>query len=139
MPMATPYHAEHVGSLLRPPWLLQAREAYENGALSMQELREVEDRAIGELIALQQRAGLQVFTDGEARRESWRAGLLESLDGVVPAKRTMRWYRDGTELGPDETLSDGVAVTAKVSRKRCDSRFPADFSPASLKSLRKSC
>jgi 5-methyltetrahydropteroyltriglutamate--homocysteine methyltransferase len=95
--MATEYHAEQVGSLLRPPWLLEAREARENGTLSKQELRQVEDRAIAELIDLQEQAGLQVFTDGEARRESGRAGLMESLDGVAPAGRTMRWYRDGRE------------------------------------------
>jgi 5-methyltetrahydropteroyltriglutamate--homocysteine methyltransferase len=135
--MATEYHAEHVGSLLRPPSLLQAREAHENGTLSTQELREVEDQAIGELISLQQQAGVQVFTDGEARRESWRAGLLESLDGVVPAKRTMRWYRDGRELGPDETLTDGVAVTAKVSRKQhltgVEAAFMAAHAPGAFK------
>ncbi|WP_300611711.1 5-methyltetrahydropteroyltriglutamate--homocysteine S-methyltransferase [Trebonia sp.] len=135
--MPTDYHAEHVGSLLRPPWLLAARDAHEQGTLSTQELREAEDRAILELIDLQERAGLHVFTDGEARRESWRAGLLESLDGVVPASRTMRWYRDGRELGPEETLTDGVAVTAKVSRKQdltgVEARFMAAHAPGAFK------
>jgi 5-methyltetrahydropteroyltriglutamate--homocysteine methyltransferase len=88
--MPTDYHAEHVGSLLRPQSLLAARDAYEAGSLSIGELREVEDRAILELIDLQRNAGVRVFTDGEARRESWRAGLMESLDGVAPAARTMR-------------------------------------------------
>ena len=84
--MATQYHAEHVGSLLRPPYLLQAREAFEAGTLTKEELREVEDRAIGELIDVQKQAGVNVFTDGEARRESWRAGLMESLSGLVPVQ-----------------------------------------------------
>src|SRR5215469_499204 len=117
LPMATTYHAEHVGSLLRPPYLLQAREAHEKGELTKAQLREVEDSAIGELLELQKQAGLTVFTDGEARRESWRAGLMESLDGVEPASRTLRWYRDGKELSPEETLSDGAAAFATVSRK----------------------
>jgi 5-methyltetrahydropteroyltriglutamate--homocysteine methyltransferase len=116
--MTTAHHAEHVGSLLRPPRLLRAREAREAGTLTEAELREVEDKAIRELIALQREAGLRVFTDGEARRESWRAGLMESLDGVTPATRTMKWYRDGAELPPEETLTDGVAATRKVSRKQ---------------------
>jgi 5-methyltetrahydropteroyltriglutamate--homocysteine methyltransferase len=116
--MTAAYHAEHVGSLLRPPRLLEARRAHEAGTLTEAELREVEDEAILSLIALQREAGLRVFTDGEARRESWRAGLMESLDGVTPAKRTMKWYRDGRELPPEETLTDGVAATRKVSRKQ---------------------
>ena len=116
--MATRYHAEHVGSLLRPPYLLRAREAFEAGTLEAEELREVEDRAIGELIDVQKQTGVDVFTDGEARRESWRAGLMESLSGLVPVPRTMRWYRDGKELSAEETLTDGVAVTARVSRKQ---------------------
>lgn len=116
--MAPQYHAEHVGSLLRPAWLLQAREAHENGTLPIAALREIEDRAVLEHLALQKDAGLQVFTDGEARRLSWRAGLMESLDGVVPAPRRMKWYRHDKELPPEETLSDGVAASVKVSRKQ---------------------
>jgi 5-methyltetrahydropteroyltriglutamate--homocysteine methyltransferase len=135
--MATEYHAEHVGSLLRPPWLLEAREAHEAGTLSIEELREVEDRAILELIDLQKDAGIQVFTDGEARRESWRAGLMESLDGVAPARRTMRWFRDGKELSQEETLSDGVAAIRKVRRKgdlsNTEARFMAAHAPGAFK------
>jgi 5-methyltetrahydropteroyltriglutamate--homocysteine methyltransferase len=128
--MPTQYHAEHVGSLLRPAYLLQAREAHEKGELSTEGLREAEDRAIVELIGIQQQAGLAVFTDGEARRESWRAGLMESLDGVEPASRTLRWYRNGTELPPEETLSDGVAAVATVSRKQDLTSVEASFMAA---------
>jgi len=135
--MTTAHHAEHVGSLLRPPRLLRAREAREAGALTEAELREAEDEAILELIALQREAGLRVFTDGEARRESWRAGLMESLDGVTPATRTMKWYRDGAELSPEETLTDGVAATRKVSRKQdltaVEARFMAAHAPGAFK------
>jgi 5-methyltetrahydropteroyltriglutamate--homocysteine methyltransferase len=116
--LATNHHAEHVGSLLRPPWLLEARAAHEQGTLTDERLRELEDRAVLEAIELQRQAGVDVYTDGEMRRDSWRAGLMESLDGVVPAPRTaMKWYRDGKELPPDETLHDGVAAAAKVTRK----------------------
>jgi 5-methyltetrahydropteroyltriglutamate--homocysteine methyltransferase len=135
--MATAYHAEHVGSLLRPPRLLEARAAREAGTLTEAELRAVEDEAIAALIELQREAGLRIFTDGEARRESWRAGLMESLDGVTPKERTMTWYRDGRELTPEETLTDGVAVTRRVSRKQdltaVEAGFMARHAPGAYK------
>src|SRR5258707_6074638 len=116
--MSTAFHAEHVGSLLRPQWLLDARQAREKGTLTAEGLRVSEDRVIGDHIAVQEQAGITVYTDGEARRESWRAGLMESLDGLVPAKRTMAWYRDGKQLPPQETPDDGVAASAKVTRRQ---------------------
>ncbi|MFY9778299.1 MAG: 5-methyltetrahydropteroyltriglutamate--homocysteine S-methyltransferase [Trebonia sp.] len=135
--MATTYHAEHVGSLLRPPYLLRAREAHETGELTTAQLHEVEDRAIAELLDIQKQAGLTVFTDGEARRESWRSGLLESLGGVEPASRTLRWYRNGKELSPEETLSDGAVAVATVSRKQdltgAEATFMAARAPGTFK------
>jgi methionine synthase II (cobalamin-independent) len=125
--VGTEYHAEHVGSLLRPPWLLEARQARAAGELSAEELSGLEDRAVLANIALQRDAGLRVFTDGEARRDSFRAGLMESLDGMVPAPRNMKWYRDGAELPPEETLRDGVAASAKVTRKTAHTRTEAAF------------
>ena len=116
--MTTEYHAEHVGSLLRPPWLLEARDSYEKGTLGTEALRAAEDRAVAGNLALQEGVGLRVFTDGEARRESWRAGLIESLDGLVPAERPMKWYRDGKEVPPEEIGTGGVAAAAKVTRKQ---------------------
>jgi 5-methyltetrahydropteroyltriglutamate--homocysteine methyltransferase len=63
--------AETVGSLLRPAYLLQARRDKEAGALTEDDLRQVEDRAVREAIALQESVGLDVITDGELRRLSW--------------------------------------------------------------------
>jgi 5-methyltetrahydropteroyltriglutamate--homocysteine methyltransferase len=65
--MATDIHAEHVGSLLRQPWLLDARAKHKAGAISQEELRQAEDRAASENIAMQQAAGITVFTDGYRR------------------------------------------------------------------------
>jgi 5-methyltetrahydropteroyltriglutamate--homocysteine methyltransferase len=115
--MTPQYRAEHVGSLLRPSWLLEAREANEKGTVSGAELREIEDRAIDHHLAMQHAAGITVFTDGEARRASWRAGLVEAIEGLVPAERRTRWYRDGVELPAEEVPQEGVAVTTKVTRK----------------------
>jgi 5-methyltetrahydropteroyltriglutamate--homocysteine methyltransferase len=136
MPTSVP-RAEHVGSLLRPAYLLTARERYEAGDIAVDELRQAEDRAVTELLATQQDAGVDVCTDGEARRESWRAGLLESLSGVMPARRTMRWYRDGKELTKEETLNDGAIAVDRVSRKQdltgTEAAFMAAHAPGPYK------
>jgi 5-methyltetrahydropteroyltriglutamate--homocysteine methyltransferase len=81
--MTTDFHAEHVGSLLRRPWLREARAQHKRGELTSEQLREIEDRAALENISLQREAGIEVFTDGEVRRETWMAGLLESTGGMT--------------------------------------------------------
>jgi 5-methyltetrahydropteroyltriglutamate--homocysteine methyltransferase len=135
--MTTEYHAEHVGSLLRPPWLLEAREAWTRGELSIEALRAAEDRAIADHLAMQEQAGLRVFTDGEARRDSWRAGLMEALDGLVPVERSMKWYRDGKEVPQEEIGADGVAAATRVSRKQdltsVEAAFMAKHAPGAFK------
>ena len=94
--MSTEYHAEHVGSLLRPPWLLAARAARRRGELGTAELRDTEDRAALDAIEVQRQAGMPVFTDGELRRENWMDGLLASVGGVVGVERPhVRWHREG--------------------------------------------
>jgi methionine synthase II (cobalamin-independent) len=74
--------ADHVGSLLRPPELLRARVAHAAGELDHAAFKRIEDRAIREVIALQEGAGCQVVTDGEFRRESFQSELTASVDGV---------------------------------------------------------
>jgi 5-methyltetrahydropteroyltriglutamate--homocysteine methyltransferase len=80
--VATDIHAEHVGSMLRQPWLLAAWAGHQRGELSEAGLREAEDRAAAENIALQREAGIEVFTDGEVRRTNWMTGILESTGGM---------------------------------------------------------
>ena len=80
--MLLPSRADHVGSLLRPPELKAAREQNAAGTLSAPALREVEDRAIRDAIAMQQAAGLKTVTDGEYRRAFWHYDFLAGLDGV---------------------------------------------------------
>src|SRR5438445_13794936 len=98
--MTRPYTADHVGSLLRPPFLLQAREEYVRGAISLDQLRRIEDKAICEVLELQREAGIDVVTDGEFRRESWVTNVAEAVDGfvpdsAVPDRDIIQWY------GPD--------------------------------------
>lgn len=67
----TTFRADHIGSLIRPPELVQAREAFEAGTLSREALTEAENRAIRDVVKLQEDAGLQVVTDGEFRRSTY--------------------------------------------------------------------
>jgi len=77
-----PFRADHVGSLLRPPQLLEARARHAAGELDADGLREVEDSAIRDVVRLQQDAGLQTATDGELRRTSWHMDFIYQLDGI---------------------------------------------------------
>lgn len=77
-----PFRADHVGSFLRPKYLLDAREQAANGQITRAQLREVEDRAIAEVVKMQEDAGLQGITDGEFRRTYFHIDFLEQLGGV---------------------------------------------------------
>lgn len=92
-----PFRADHVGSLLRPPELLSAREQHQGGTLSSASLREIEDRCIRDVAKLQEEIGLQGITDGEYRRTIWHADFLRQIEGV--------------------SVKEGVADGAGVARK----------------------
>jgi 5-methyltetrahydropteroyltriglutamate--homocysteine methyltransferase len=77
-----PFRADHVGSFLRPKELLDARERYKSGAISKAALHEVEDRAIRDVVRMQEDIGLEGITDGEFRRTYFHIDFLEQLDGV---------------------------------------------------------
>ena len=77
-----PFRADHVGSLLRPPELLHAREEFTAGRMTAPDLRAAEDQAIAAAVAMQQQAGLQTATDGEFRRASWHMDFIYQLGGV---------------------------------------------------------
>jgi 5-methyltetrahydropteroyltriglutamate--homocysteine methyltransferase len=77
-----PFRADHVGSLLRPPELAQARAAHKAGTLSAEALRAVEDRCIEAAIRRQEELGLRAATDGEYRRAYWHFDFVSGLNGV---------------------------------------------------------
>jgi len=81
-PATPPFRADHVGSLLRPPALQQARAAWKAGYLPHEVLREVENGCIAEAIARQENVGLRAATDGEYRRAYWHYDFVAGLDGV---------------------------------------------------------
>jgi 5-methyltetrahydropteroyltriglutamate--homocysteine methyltransferase len=78
-----PFRADHVGSLLRPPEVLDAREQRASGHITDDELRQIEDDAIRAVVRRQEEVGLKSITDGEFRRESWHMDFIYQLGGVT--------------------------------------------------------
>jgi methionine synthase II (cobalamin-independent) len=76
-----PFSADHVGSLIRPQQLRETRQAHLESRLPAAQLRAIEDRLVREVVAMQERVGLQAVTDGKFRRASFREVLFESIDG----------------------------------------------------------
>ena len=85
-----PFRADHVGSLLRPQRLLDARARRAAGELDAEGLRAVEDECVREAVALQADAGLGSATDGEFRRTSWHMDFIYSLGGVAPTDERLK-------------------------------------------------
>jgi 5-methyltetrahydropteroyltriglutamate--homocysteine methyltransferase len=112
--------ADVVGSLLRPPELRAAQEAYARGGLSTADFKAAEDRAVDHVIALQEDAGLDVVTDGEMRRLSFQSGLPAAVDGFadwdLDAFLWGRWESD--ELGPMEVARPPIGVVGRLRRVR---------------------
>src|SRR5262245_11441237 len=77
-----PFRADHVGSLLRPPALKEARARRAKGEIDAAALAAIEDREIAATIRRQEEMGLEAVTDGEFRRAFWQIDFLERLDGV---------------------------------------------------------
>lgn len=81
--MNTNCRADQVGSLVRPPELLDARDAYQAGQLNHNALRAAEDRAILDALAMQRAVGLDICTDGELRRDAWQTDVSAAVEGFV--------------------------------------------------------
>ncbi len=78
-----PFRADHVGSLLRPKEVIQAREQFAQGLITAEQLTQVEDAAIAEIIRRQGEVGLKTATDGELRRQSWHMDFIYQLGGIT--------------------------------------------------------
>ena len=114
-----PFRADHVGSLLRPPELLQAREKKQKGEISDAELRQVEDRCIRDAVKMQEDIGLQGITDGEYRRTLWHADFLSRIEGVVVKEGVLpdagRDFQGGDDVQRSPTRFE---TTGKLRRAR---------------------
>ena len=95
-----PFRADHVGSLLRSPILLVARQQHERGEITTSALNAVEDHEIRALIRKQEEAGLQSITDGEYRRASWQTDFLTALDGVEAYAGERKFKFQGAQPRP---------------------------------------
>ena len=108
-----PFRADHVGSLLRPPELLEAREDFTEERISAEELRGVEDEAIRSVVRMQEEVGLQSATDGEFRRASWHMDFIYQLDGIskAPGDLTVEFE---SERGKIEFTPAALRIDEKV-------------------------
>jgi 5-methyltetrahydropteroyltriglutamate--homocysteine methyltransferase len=108
-----PFRADHVGSLLRPPELKQARAA----KLPREKLKVVEDRYIRQAVAMQEAAGLESITDGEFRRAFWHVDFLTGFEGIAATQGqyALKFHGEG---GAESETRSMMVVNGKVKRTR---------------------
>jgi 5-methyltetrahydropteroyltriglutamate--homocysteine methyltransferase len=106
-----PFKADHVGSLLRPESLHNARKKFQEGDITAEQLREVETREIKRVVDKQIEIGLELVTDGEFRRRFWHTDFLEHLNGVEGYVPEVGYIFNGDE----ETERYNVRNTGKIS------------------------
>jgi len=109
------FHSDVVGSLLRPSYLKEARDQSASGKLTDAELKQIEDRAVDECIALQVETGIEVITDGEVRRYAFYGHLIDAVEGFDKYGGWAIPFRD--EKGEQLVLPRPVVVS-KLRRKR---------------------
>ena len=109
-----PFRADHVGSLIRPDALIEARTAAEKGELTAAELARVQHQAIRDVVRLQQEAGLRLATDGEYNRFSWQRDFLLKIGNVKPmaSKLTVRFH---SAAGTRDHTPPSLQVVGKLS------------------------
>src|SRR5262245_19160827 len=89
----THFRADVIGSMLRPDYLLAARASYAEGRMPPDEFKKIEDRAVDECVALQERVGVDVITDGEMRRNVFASQLVQATEGFESiAGNTVDWF-----------------------------------------------
>src|SRR5579872_3210865 len=112
-----PFRADHVGSLLRPKKLLDARDKRKQNAITADQLKAVEDESIREVVQLQEGLGLKGATDGEFRRAYWHLDFLERFSNVtiMPPSVGVKFH---THKGDIEFKPPGIRVAGKLSRPK---------------------
>ncbi len=126
-----PFRADHVGSLLRPAHLLEARARKAAGKLDAAGLRAIEDDAVRQVVALQRDVGLKTATDGEFRRASWHMDFIYSLEGVQPTeeKFTVHFRNNAAQvvgkIGIGETIfGEGFSFLREVTAEQAPGLTP---------------
>lgn len=111
-----PFRAEHVGSFLRPKFLLEAREKVARGEVDVDSLHSVENDAIRAIVKFQEQLGFRGVTDGELRRTYFHTGFLTKLDGVAEQSGfPVKFYNSKGEL---EVAPPALVVTGKIRHSR---------------------
>src|SRR5688572_14771355 len=109
------YRSDVVGSLLRPEYLKQARKRHESREITAVEFKRLEDQAVDEAVALHERAGIDVITDGEMRRYAFYGHLVDALEGFDKLGGWAIPFRD--EQG-EELILQRPVVVSRLRRKR---------------------
>jgi 5-methyltetrahydropteroyltriglutamate--homocysteine methyltransferase len=110
------FRADVIGSMLRPSYLKEARAAFEQGELRAHEFKRIEDRAVDQVIAIQEGSGVEVVTDGEMRRFLFMGPITETVEGIelVEKEASMPWASPEGEL----EWALPMAVTSKLRKVR---------------------
>jgi 5-methyltetrahydropteroyltriglutamate--homocysteine methyltransferase len=109
-----PFRADHVGSLLRPQELIDARHKLRNGEIGENALREIEDRAIREVVKFQEDIGLQAVTDGEFRRGAFFSHFVKSVAGMTVKITPFTFSNDAG----DSVQAYGPYAAGKLKRSK---------------------
>ena len=111
--MKPPFHAEHIGSFVRPPRLIEAARSHKAGKLDDAGFRRVQDDCIREVVAFQESIGLPSVTDGEFRRRSWSAGFIDAVEGFGLRDGTLGFRNDSGVMG----IASSPYAKEKLKRK----------------------
>ena len=114
--MGETFRTDQVGSLLRPQELLDARASYGEGKITLEQLRETEDKAILKALEMQRKIGIDILVDGEFRRRAFYSGPSDWIEGFVPSSqpRIQEWFGPGGGKLP----SASKVVGAKLRHRR---------------------
>lgn len=107
MTIQAPFHADHVGSLLRPERLKKARRDYKEGKIELAELKKIETEEVTRIVDKQIEIGLDVVTDGEFRRDWWHIDFLENLNGFEGYVPKHGYFFEGVETEPYDVRNIG--------------------------------
>jgi methionine synthase II (cobalamin-independent) len=121
--MSPNYRADHVGSLLRLPEVLEAHQA----GLPEAEVRQIEDRAILQALQLQREVGLDVYSDGEYRRSSWAGDFADAVDGYVPGEEPVKMSWRLPDGDPRETPRQYRVIGERLRQRRRLTAHEAGF------------
>src|SRR6201995_2203827 len=105
---APPFRADHVGSLLRPAGIKEARAKHAAGEIPAEGLKAIEDAEIERLVKKQEETGLQLATDGELRRSWWHFDFFRGLDGVT------FYTTDAIQFQGVQTKAEGIKIDGKL-------------------------